>query len=225
MTQTIPLSQGKVALVDDVDHEWLSQWKWYAAKGEVTYYARRSIWKNGKTKDIQMHRAILNAPLGKLVDHINRNGLDNRRCNIRVCTPSQNLMNARKRRDCLSRYKGVSWNARDQRWQAYIKIDYRQQALGQFRNETEAALAYNEAARELFGEFARLNEIPHKEGSMPSTDELLYAFELYLAQGFSKPNARRMVERKASGPKQRETLRKALDRLIAEKGKNDGTIS
>ena len=98
----IPLTQGKVAIVDDKDYEYLNQWKWYAHKKGNTYYARRSInYKlNGKkkTRTIQMHNIVLSkTDVSKEIDHKNHNGLDNRLSNLRICTHAQNLANQRIR--------------------------------------------------------------------------------------------------------------------------------
>ena len=148
----IKLTQGKVALVDDADYEWLSQWKW-------TYggYAFRMI-RDGTRKQrmIYMHRVIMDAQPGEQVDHINRDGLDNRRENLRLCSSSQNNGNQRKTRGS-SRFKGVSWHKEGRKWQTGIKLHGTQRHLGLFTDEVEAAHAYDDAAREKFGEFARVN--------------------------------------------------------------------
>jgi len=159
MSKTIPLTQGKVALVDDQDYEWLNQWKWQYKPTPNTGYAVRSVGPRHKQKRVYMHRIILNPPSGKETDHINSNGLDNRRCNLRACTRSQNHMNRRKKAGCTSQFKGVAWNIYHQQWQASLMVDYKRQHLGLFENEQDAARAYNAAARERFGEFARLNEV------------------------------------------------------------------
>ena len=103
-----------------------------------------------------MHRFILNAPKGQYVDHRDRNGLNNQKRNLRFCTQSQNMMNL-KSSTGTSKYKGVSWNIKYKRWQSHIRLNYKLKNLGSYNSEIEAALAYDHAARELFGEFARLN--------------------------------------------------------------------
>ena len=104
-----------------------------------------------------MHRVIMDAPKGMHVDHINGNGLDNRRENLRLCTNSQNHMNRKTHRDSSSKYKGVSWNKRNSKWQAYIGSGIKRKNLGYFASESDAAKAYDIKAKECFGEFARLN--------------------------------------------------------------------
>jgi hypothetical protein len=156
----IQLSQGKVAIVDDKDYEYLSKFKWYASYSRSGFYAVRSNRQGQKPSHILMHRVILNAPLDKEGDHINGDTLDNRRCNLRLCSHSQNICNSRKPTDSkTSIYKGVSLPKGYKRWKACIAINGRNKHLGFFSNELDAAKAYNKAAIELFGEFARLNVI------------------------------------------------------------------
>lgn len=159
MSRRIPLTQGRFAIVDDADFEWLNEWKWYAARRGRTYYAVRGIRIKGKRHGIQMHRVILQPPPGLEPDHINNDGLDNRRLNLRLCTRSQNKANSRKQPGCSSRYKGVSWNRRSRKWTAYITTNYRRRHLGCFDDEEQAAAAYNMAACDNFKEFAKPNLI------------------------------------------------------------------
>lgn len=149
----IRLTQGQVALVDDEDYEALARFKWQAIWNATaqTYYARRS---SGPGK-VYMHRQVTDALVGEEVDHINHNGLDNRRGNLRRCSVAQNRRNARKRARCSSQFKGVRWNKQAGKWQAMIMKRH----LGFFADETKAALAYNKAARQEFGEYALLNEV------------------------------------------------------------------
>lgn len=153
----IALTQGKFALVDDKDLEWLNQWKWFAKKNNNNYYAVRSS-KWPKQRHIFMHRVIINAPNDKYVDHANLNGLDNRRSNIRLCTNSQNVRNQRitKTRG-TSQYRGVSWDSKVKKWRACIVLECKLRHLGYYKSEHRAAIVYNDAAKELFGEFSRLN--------------------------------------------------------------------
>lgn len=165
MTREIPLTRGKVALVDDADYEWLSQWKWICLKGKTALYAVRRHW-NGKTQDmIYMHRVITGAPRGMDVDHRDHNGLNNTRENIRVCTHSQNCANSFGRKG-TSQFKGVSLDARTKMWIAQISYQKKVTHLGRFEHEIDAAIAYNHAAVKHFGSFARINDIPGWE-SLP----------------------------------------------------------
>jgi len=150
----IPLTQGKFAIVHAEDYEWLSQYKWCALKThDNKFYAVRR--KNNKT--IIMHRQIMNAPAGLVVDHIDGNGLNNRRTNLRICTQAQNIHNSRPRRNRSSKYKGVFWNKTNKKWIVTIHKGDKRIYLGGFDDEIEAALAYDRKATELFGEFAYLN--------------------------------------------------------------------
>jgi len=163
MTKTISLSQGKVARVDEEQFEWLNAWKWCAHKGRNTWYAVRRDYSGDKPKMVSMHRLLLGPPPGMETDHRNGDGLDNRRSNLRACTRRQNQMNKRKQTGCMGRFKGVCWSRPKRKWWAYIKISGKQCSLGYFDDDREAALAYNAAALEHFGEFARLNEIAEVE--------------------------------------------------------------
>lgn len=139
------------ALVDDEDFEWLNQWKWHISNEYAT--------RQEKRKNILLHRIILNTPQGMYTDHINGNGLDNRRNNLRVCTRSENQMNRKLQKNNTSGYKGISWNKRKERWAVRIYLNSEGFFLGYFNNKIKAATAYNQKAKELFGEFARLNNI------------------------------------------------------------------
>ena len=152
----IPLTRGKVALIDDRDFEEVSKHCWRAVRPHKIWYACGRV--NGE--DVYLHRLLLGPPEGKEVDHINGDGLDNRRANLRVCTHQQNLANARKwRTRTSSRYKGVTRNKQTQKWIAQIEVGGENRYLGTFEDETRAAAAYNKAAAKAFGQFARLNEI------------------------------------------------------------------
>jgi hypothetical protein len=157
VSKSIALTQGLSAIVDDADYEWLSQWSWYPMHNKYTTYAARCDAESHKT--IYMHREITGAQRGQDVDHLNHNGLDNRRCNLRLCTRQQNMRNRRPNRNTTSRYKGVCWSKRAGKWVAALYVNKRRIHLGSFDDEREAALAYNRAAREHFGEYARLNRV------------------------------------------------------------------
>lgn len=152
----IPLSRGKVAVVDDKYFNWLNTWKWSFSPS--LGYAHRS---EGRKKQVMMHREVSGAQEGDTVDHINGNKLDNRQENLRRCTQRENSRNrVGWQKETTSAYKGVSWQPTREKWRATIKVDYKQKFLGYFDNEDEAALAYNEAARKHHGEFAKENNVP-----------------------------------------------------------------
>lgn len=161
-TIEIVLTQGQVALVDECDLDTVLEYRWHAQRRRRGWCAR--AYAGGGCRDARkvfMHRLILDAPAGVSVDHANMNGLDNRRINLRFATLSQNMANQRKRRDkTSSKYKGVWYDRRRKRpWRAEIEVRGRRKRLGTFDTEEEAALAYNRAALEYFGEFARLNQV------------------------------------------------------------------
>lgn len=111
------------------------------------------------SKTVYLHRLIMGNPKYKSIDHINGDTLDNRKENLRICTHQQNHFNRPANSNGSSKYKGVCWNKASKKWQAQIKINKKNKVLGQFVSETEAALAYNVKAKELFGEFAYINQI------------------------------------------------------------------
>ena len=153
----IKLTQGKVALVDDEDFEALSQYKWDAAKNYKTFYAQRNLPRiDGKQVKVSMHCTILG---NKWVDHIDHNGLNNQKSNLRFCTNQQNQMNRRVQENKLSIYRGVSFHKKNRKWTAGIKINNKSINIGYYDSEIEAARAYNQKAIELFCEFANLNVI------------------------------------------------------------------
>ena len=157
MSKEIQLTRGQKTIVDDEDYEYLMQWKWHCNDGG--YAVRRT--PKGPVQAVRMHRQLLNAPDGLEVDHINGNRLDNRRCNLRLVTRSQNQINRARPIDSKSKYKGVSydWIRRIPAWKALIRVDGKVVRIGLFKTEREAALAYNEAAKKYHGEFARLNDV------------------------------------------------------------------
>jgi hypothetical protein len=161
--KTVPLTRGYMALVDDADYESVSAHKWCARvdrrrDGTIrSVYAGRTAHVAGKKIFQSLHRYILG--LGNsimAVDHVNHNGLDNRRENLRLATYSQNAANNRKRRNTSSRYKGVRWHRATEKWEARIGVAGKLKYLGLFTSEEAAALAYAEAASKAFGEFANV---------------------------------------------------------------------
>ena len=154
----IPLTQGQVAKVDDEDFDRLNQFKWQAQWNEPTqsYYATRGAYlPNGKHIIIRMHREIMQTPKGMDCDHIHHDTLDNQESELRNCTRSQNVMNANRRKDNASGYKGVIRHG--SKWRAQVKKDGKVLFRKQFETPEIAAQAYDTAAKEIFGEFASLN--------------------------------------------------------------------
>lgn len=171
----IPLTSkdgGDMAIVDAEDMRRLSEHGWhrraFATNGHTeTVYAHRGDYSSGKLQTVKMHREIFgDIPEGLEVDHINGDGRDNRKENLRLVTRSQNAQNQRKTtKPTASKYKGVSYMQPYSKktlanpWVAKICKDYQRMHIGSFATEEEAALAYNEKAKELHGEYARLNKI------------------------------------------------------------------
>jgi len=157
----IPLSQGKVALVDDEDYTYLSQWKWHAHRSAAgIWYARRA----GMTTTVPsgwttalLHNVIMQPTAGYEIDHEDGDGLNNQRSNLRIATHTQNMANKRLTCNNTSGYKGVSLVRKSGKWKAQINIDGKRTYLGVFDDPVAAARAYDEAATEQFGEFAYLN--------------------------------------------------------------------
>ena len=153
----IKLTKGKFALVDDEDFEHLNQLKWCVLISGNNVYARRHHKTGNKRITILMHREVLATPKGFYTDHINGNGLDNRKSNLRVCTQQDNMRNLRAQTGGTSKYKGVYWSKRSNKWHAQIKVsvDGTRKSLGFYSLEEDAYKAYCEAAKKYHGEFAR----------------------------------------------------------------------
>lgn len=153
----IRLTRNKVALVDDVDYERISKFRWYADRGPSgNWYAR--AWEPGMKprKRLHMHRLVMLAPRQLDVDHVNNDGLDNRRSNLRTCTRKENTRNQRAKGG--NRYKGVNYVSRLGKWRAQISTEKgTKKYLGVFEYLEDAARAYDIAARALFGNFAKIN--------------------------------------------------------------------
>jgi hypothetical protein len=153
----IPLTSGLEAKVDASDYHKVSRHCWYAKNARGYMYASRDALVNGKRKRIMMHRMLLGARLGQMVDHRNTDTLDNRRQNLRFCTKATNGMNGKSHTGSTSIYKGVYWSTHHKKWIAAIKSGGSKNYLGYFHNQIRAAKAYDVAAHKLFGEFARPN--------------------------------------------------------------------
>ena len=158
-TVEVILTQGQVALVDEGDWSKVQPYKWCALHTGTCWYAVTNVLvASNKWARLRMHRVILDAPDDKFVDHINRNGLDNRRCNLRLATHAQNMANQAARSGTSSQYKGVykiTNRLLRKPWRAYCG----RKKLGCFATEHGAALAYNSAAKTKWGEFALLNDV------------------------------------------------------------------
>jgi len=146
----IPLSQNKFAIVDDGDFEYLNQWKWSLMMRGGKFHASR---KDSDRKVIYLHREILKPDSKFQVDHVNGDGLDNRRSNLRVCNKSQNMANRGKQVNNTSGYKGVTFHKFSGKWMAQCGKVY----LGLFVDPIFAASFYNETAKKAYGDFAKLN--------------------------------------------------------------------
>lgn len=153
-----PKYPGTFALVDDEDYERLSAYHWYAFKGGRNLYACRNA-EHGI--QVKMHRVILSAPKGKLVDHIDGNSLNNQKANLRLCSRAENGRNRKtpNRNNKSSRFKGVWFNRKGGVFMAKIVVQNERIYLGQFASEIDAAAAYNSAAVQYHGEFASLNNL------------------------------------------------------------------
>jgi hypothetical protein len=159
--RTIQLNKGKVALVSDSDFKALSIHTWRAVLENGTWYAATSLKKaNGgdiRKSPIKMHVLLMRERLGPLIDHKDCNGLNNQRSNLRAASKSENAANARAHRDGSSKFKGVTWDKQTSKWRAMIFVKGKAISIGRFQTEEVAAAAYNRAALDHFGEFARLN--------------------------------------------------------------------
>lgn len=170
----IRLTQNKKAIVDDIDYPLVSKLKWFYRKSGKTNgkngYAQHVFHIKGsfdkktrksKRKSLFMHNFIMQPLKEFQVDHINRNGLDNRRSNLRVGTISQNYANFPKKQNTKSKYRGVSFQQRKngKQWQASTTVNGKSVYIGIYKTKGEAALAYNKAAKKFFGKFAQLNKL------------------------------------------------------------------
>jgi hypothetical protein len=147
-------------LIDDEDYNKIKVYKWYINKDKKNnrYTVRATLYKklskyNYKHKSIYIHSLIMNAKKGEVVDHKNHNTLDNRKCNLRICTNQQNIFNQKLNKRNTSGYKGVSFNKSAKKWKAKVCYNYKDYYLGLFSNILDAKKAYEIKAKELFKEF------------------------------------------------------------------------
>jgi hypothetical protein len=152
-TRMIPLGQGQFAIIDAPDYHKVSKYQWWVHKRRNNSYA--ATHHNGRY--LYMHRLITSAPKGLFVDHIDHNGLNNTRKNLRICTAKQNRYNCRPNKGSTSKYKGVSWVPAHGKFRVRLAYERKHHYLGCFTDEKEAARAYDKKAKQLFGEFAYLN--------------------------------------------------------------------
>lgn len=156
----LPLTRERFATVDDQDFDWLNQWKWSMTGNG--YAVRNARVERGLYTVVRMHRFIVDAPDGMFVDHINGDTTDNRRDNLRVCTAHQNTFNRGKQKNNKSGFKGVYLHKKKnlkKPWFARIKMRDKHHSSGGYTTSLEAAIAYNQLATQLHGEFARLNKV------------------------------------------------------------------
>jgi len=146
----ISINQGKVIIIDDDDFDRISKYHWIVCK---TGYVKTVV--NYET--IILHRFIMNAKKGQQLDHVNGDTLDNRKENLRFCSTSQNLANRKRFINNRSGYKGVDWRPIEKKFRARLSINKRAIHLGYFSDPKDAAFAYDRAAKEYFGSFARIN--------------------------------------------------------------------
>lgn len=151
----IQLTQGQVAIVDDEDYDELSRFSWYVDnKG----YAQRNQNEVTPRTTIRMHQQILGVIPGMQIDHLNRNRLDNQRTNLRYISPVNQARNVGMKKNNSSGFKGVSWWSKTGKWRAYITFERKPITIGYFFAKVDAARAYDEKAKELFGQYALTNE-------------------------------------------------------------------
>lgn len=153
----ISLTRGIVTIVDDDDFEELSKYNWQARIQTYTGLFRAK--RHGIPKEVDMARQIMNCPVGMEVDHINGDLLDNRKENLRICTHRQNMCNRRLQRNNTTGYRGVATIDGGNRYYAQIYLNRKKIHIGSFKDPKDAAIAYNEAAKQHYGEFAKLNEV------------------------------------------------------------------
>lgn len=154
----VPLSRGFEAIIDAADAPLVAAFNWSAKLGRHTAYARRNDQSGGRQANVLLHRFILGAPEGAQVDHVNGDGLDNRRANLRLASHSENLRNRRLNANSASGLKGVYWHKSSGRWAAQIQTNGRRKRLGLFDTPEAAHAAYCAAAQIDHGEFAKTGD-------------------------------------------------------------------
>ena len=162
-SRTVKLTRGKSAIVDASDYDWINQWKWCADKSKNIWYSHRTIYNKeiigkGRFVKVRMHRLIIGAAKGEIVDHINGNGIDNRRENLQICSHSDNIQKGHHRPNQYG-YLGVSYSedCTIRHWKARISNNGKRYELGHFLTSKDAAKAYDEEATRIHGATAKLN--------------------------------------------------------------------
>lgn len=150
-------TNGQFTLVDDEDYDTVSKEKWHSKEKRGVLYVAGRVVVNEEQVYTYIHRVIMSASLDEFVDHIDGNPLNNQRYNLRICTRSENMMNREKRKTGSSKHKGVVFNKSAGKWTARVALNNKRIFLGYFVSEIEAAKAYDIKAKELHGEFAKLN--------------------------------------------------------------------
>ena len=155
--KTIPLTRGYFTKVDDEDYEKFASIRWQAMVDSRSKMVRASRKGGNPRTTIYLSREIMNAPKGKLVDHVNGNQLDNQKQNLRLCTHAENLQNRGPTKSNTSGFKGVCFDKNLKKWRAQIGFKMKRRYIGSFNTKKEAALAYDRFTRKLHGKFAKPN--------------------------------------------------------------------
>jgi hypothetical protein len=163
---------NKHAMVDIDDFYKLSKYRWWCRKPDRQHCVMSLILHNGIVHRLYMHREVMKEKVGLehwnkndkyIIDHINRNSLDNTRANLRFATPSQSNMNRGRYKNAGSKYKGIHYKKREGKWWARITVNGKRKYLGSFKNEIDAAKAYDAAAKKYYSRFACLNFPPRQK--------------------------------------------------------------
>lgn len=154
----LELTRGAKTVLYQCDLRFVYMYNWYySTRGYAETNCRAT------RKNLKMHRLIMQPPTGMVIDHINSDPLDNRRDNLRICTQTENARNSKHQQRTKSGLRGVYWSNKDRKWTARINTGGKFRSLGYFNNKIDAAVAFDTAARELYGTYAKLN-FPIKEG-------------------------------------------------------------
>jgi hypothetical protein len=162
--EIIRLSKDYFTIIDSEDLPRVSKYKWHTTTVNK-YNKPRAVCSFKGRKTLKLSRLIMNAPDNMVVDHINGNPLDNRKCNLRICSQRENMLNRNLNRNNKSGYKGVSWSKRDNKWLSELQTNNKSYYLGIYKDKIEAAKAYDKKAIEFFGEYAKTN-FPQKLNSL-----------------------------------------------------------